>query len=93
MNKYDYAHNLVESSLKNPKTQEEIITQKTEFDGSKPIRQISQDEVQQWQYTQDGKLLRHTTAQLDTSLNKKNVQPINFISQTQQLNQIADILS
>ena len=92
-NKYDYAHNLVESSLKNPKTQEEIITQKTEFEGSKPIRQISQDEVQQWQYAQDGKLLRHTTAQLDTSSNKKNVQPINFISQTQQLNQIADILS
>ena len=92
-NKYDHAYNLIESSVKNPQTQVEMIIQKTEFDGSKPIRQMSQDEVQHWRYAQDGKLLRHTTTQLDKTSHKKNIQPINFIHQTQQLNNIEDILS
>ena len=92
-NKYDHAYNLIESSVQNPQTQVETIIQKTEFDGSKPIRQISQDEVQHWQYAQDGKLLRHTTTQLDKTSHKKNIQPINFINQPHQLNNIEDILS
>ncbi|MFP6819696.1 DUF6765 family protein, partial [Acinetobacter sp.] len=92
-NKYDHAYNLIESSVQNPQTQVETIIQKTEFDGSKPIRQMSQDEVQHWQYAQDGKLLRHTTTQLDKTSHKKNVQPINFINQPHQLNNIEDILS
>lgn len=91
-NKYDYAHRLIESSIKNPQTQAETIIQKTEFDGSKPIRQTSQDEVQLWQYAQDGKLLHHTTAQLDTSLGNKHIQPINFITQPQLLNKIDHLL-
>lgn len=91
-NKYDYAHRLIESSIKNPQTQAETIVQKTEFDGSKPIRQTSQDEIQLWQYAQDGKLLHHTTAQLDTSLGNKHIQTINFITQPQQLNEVDHLL-
>ncbi|MFJ1521673.1 DUF6765 family protein [Acinetobacter sp. ABJ_C1_1] len=91
-NKYDYAHRLIESSIKNPQNQAETIIQKTEFDGSKPIRQTSQDEVQLWQYAQDGKLLHHTTAQLDTSPGNKHIQPINFITQPQLLNKIDHLL-
>lgn len=92
-NKYDHANNLVESSLKNPQTQQEVVTQKIVFDGSKPVRQISQDEVQEWQYAQDGKLLGHTTSQLNRVSNKNGLQSVNFIYQPQQLNQIQDILN
>lgn len=64
---YDASGRLISTSLKNPSNAHEVITRKMYYDGSKMLKQISPDELQTWDYRQDGKLLRHQTTQLEAN--------------------------
>lgn len=59
---YDNASRLQSIALKTNK--QNTIIRSMQYDGSKLIKQISNDEIQTWSYRGDGKLLKHDTSQM-----------------------------
>ncbi|SDC21936.1 RHS repeat-associated core domain-containing protein [Acinetobacter boissieri] len=87
---YDTDGRLVQVSFKRPDEDKENIIQKTEYDGTKKIKQISLHEIQTWQYFSDGKLKQHDTYSSENIDFLKNSsisqKPINHFNESYEYN-------